>query len=95
LPAADDRIGDPHVLDAGVREDLRLAELGHRQAGGACLELQPRDLGHLVGLGVRPQRDPAGSRACRHRRDVAAHHARVDDEGRRVAPVQGHAPSAT
>ncbi len=42
---------------AGLLEDLRLTGLRDRQAAGAELQLPQADLGRLVRLGVRPERD--------------------------------------
>ena len=43
---------------AGLLEDLGLARLRDREAAGAELELPQPDLGRLVRLRVRPERDP-------------------------------------
>ena len=59
------RIGEADVRDAGVGEHLRLAELRAADADRAALELQARDFGRLVRLGVRPQpMPPAVAAAC-------------------------------
>ena len=62
----DDRVADEDVFDPAARHHLRLAELRHLNADRARLDLQSGDLGQLVRLRVRTQRD-AG--LAGHRRD--------------------------
>ena len=66
------------------RHDLGLAGLCDRDPARARGELQRRDLGDLVGLGVRPQGDPATARILGHAADVRVHHIQVDDRHRRI-----------
>ena len=74
-----ERIGQPDVGDARVGEHLGLAELGAADADRAALDLHPRDLRRLVGLGVRPQ--PHAARVGRrlHPIDVPLEPRRVDE----------------
>ena len=51
------RVVDEDPRRARVAEDLRLAGLRHREPAGAELELAQADLGRLVRLRVRPERD--------------------------------------
>ena len=58
LRPAEDVVGEEDVVgDAGVHEDLHLAELLARDPDGAGLDLHPPDRGDLVGLDVRPVAD--------------------------------------
>ena len=57
---------------------------------GARGDLAPADLEALVGLGVRPQRDPAGAHEGGHaRRSRAIDAVDVDDDRRRVELDRG------
>src|SRR5262249_18665275 len=57
LPRADERKADQDVVEACVREDLRLAELLACDAARARGDLHTRDLRELVRLDVRTKRD--------------------------------------
>ena len=64
-------------------EDLRLAERRHREADRTLAELEPGDLGRLVGLHVRTQRQPVRRGPLRGAAYVAAEPVEVDAEVRR------------
>ena len=53
---------DEDLRGSRFLKDLRLTRLGDRQPAGAELELPETDLGGLVRLRVRPERDPV--RVC-------------------------------
>jgi hypothetical protein len=83
------RVGDEEVLEAGGREHLGLRGLRHRQPGGAARDLQPADVDHLVGLGMRTQAHAVGAGPLRHARDVALQNVEVDENRRRRELVDG------
>ena len=58
LVGAERRVVHEDARRAGLLEDLRLARLRDGQAAGAERELPEADLGRLVRLRVRPERDP-------------------------------------
>ena len=58
LVGADGRVVHEDARRARLLEDLRLARLRDRQAAGAKPQLHEADLGGLVRLRVRPERDP-------------------------------------
>jgi hypothetical protein len=72
LVVSDERIGDPHILEASCDERLRFADLCHRDTAGAVSGLLPRDRNRLVRLGVRAQPDVVVRRFGVHLCDVAA-----------------------
>ena len=80
------RIGDQHVLDAVVDEDLGLAQGGHRQPDRSRLQLQPGDLHALVRLRMRPQCHAGGRGGAGGPCDVGLQSPTVDPKigGRRV-----------
>src|SRR5262249_51411048 len=86
LVHADDRVAEEDVVEAGVREDLGLGDLGEREPAGAGRDLQAADEGRLVGLGVRAQLYARGARALLHRGDVPLDDVEVDQHrgGREV-----------
>ena len=57
LVAAEGRVVHEDARRSGLLEDLGLTGLRDRQAAGAELQLPQADLGRLVRLGVRPERD--------------------------------------
>src|SRR4029453_7839177 len=78
-----DRIGQPDVLEAGVSEHFRLAQLGAADAGGAVIDLPFRDERALVRLGVRTQSQRVPLRRIAHPLNVANGLLAVDqDRGR-------------
>ena len=94
LGPPDEGVGDEQVLEAGVNERLRLAELGHREPAGAVGELALGDLARLVGLGVRPMGRVRAGDASGHAseirledRDIHEGHRRVEvTDERRAGP---------
>ena len=78
-----DRVGDEQVGAAVPGEDLGLAERGHGEADRALAELEPGDLGRLVGLDVRTQRHPVRRGPLRGAAYVAPEPVEVDAEVRR------------
>ena len=80
LVLADRGVGEKHVVEARLGEDLGLADLGERQAACARRALQRRDRGALVGLGVRPQPHSGLARPRGHALDVPLEHVEVDDD---------------
>ena len=58
LSVAERRVVDEDPRGSRLLEDLRLTRLRDRQPAGAELELPETDLGRLVRLRVRPERDP-------------------------------------
>ena len=84
------RIGDEDVLDTVVDEHLGLTDGRDGQADRARLELQQADLRRLVGLGVRPKRDPGGRSALGDAGDVGMQWGDVDPEVRRRRRACAH-----
>jgi len=82
LPAQD--VGQEDVVgDAGVHENLHLAELLTRDSDGARLHLHPPDRGNLVRLDVRPVADSMSREMGLHAADVVSHDLEIDgDDGR-------------
>jgi hypothetical protein len=97
-----DRVGDEQVVDAAVREHLRLADRGDREADGPGRDLAPSNLQALVGFGVGSERDAALAHQRGHTLDVGAESIEVDDDERGVEigsclgvePGVGHGISA-
>ena len=54
------------------------------------LDWMTRNLGNLVGLHVRPQRDAPRAALLLHPRDVALEHVEIDVEGRGVEVERVH-----
>jgi hypothetical protein len=92
LARTDDRVGDEEVVAAGgLEEGLGLADLRDGEAGGPEGELQARDLGVLVGLGVRAQAYARAAGGVGHARHVRLQARHVDHDRGRVEVVFGHA----
>ncbi len=77
-----ERIGEPDVLDAGVRKDLGLAELRAADADRAARDLASGHVRELVRLGVRPEANAARVRRGLHAVDVPRHARGIDEDGR-------------
>ena len=77
-------------VDAGVGEDLGLADGGDGQPDRAGLDLATGDVDALVGLGVRAQGDAPLAHQRGHRRDARVHPVEIDDHRRRI---EGAGPS--
>jgi hypothetical protein len=76
-------IREQHVDGPGGRRHLHLGDRGSLELANALGQAEPDDLGHLVGLHVRPQPLDA-PRSRRHTADVLLDPVRVDEErGRR------------
>ena len=94
LRLADEREREQDVLDARVGHHLGLAELLAGDPDRSGLELQPRELGQLVGLDVRPQRDPVLVAVGLHPGDVPLDRIEVGDQHRRLEVGDPHQPLA-
>src|SRR5439155_6986315 len=68
---ADGRMGDQEVIDAGVREDLRLGKRSAGQPNGAVGHLELGHVGALVSLCVRAELDVMVGGEFGHARQVA------------------------
>ncbi len=90
LMRADDLVGHEDRPKAGIGEDLGFAELGHRDADGAGVELHPRDLRALGRLEMRPERDPGPFELSHHRGDVVFDRVEVEEEAGGVEVVGVH-----
>ena len=78
------RIGEKQVAQARRREHLGLAQRAHGQPRRTGLELHPGDSDALVGLDVRPERDPAGVEVSLEALDVGHHAVHEHDQPGRV-----------
>lgn len=76
-------VGDEHVVEARVDEDLGLTDRRDGDAVRRRVTLHRGDLRHLVRLDVRPQRDTGVTTQARHGVDVAFEHVEVGDEAGR------------
>ena len=85
-----ERIGNPDVVDAGLGEDFRLAELRAADADRAARDLQPGERRALVRLGVRPQPQAARRRDLLHALDVAFDARLLDEHARGPEIAQPH-----
>jgi hypothetical protein len=83
-PRRHDRIRDEQVREAGVGEDLGLADRGDRQTDRAGVDLATSDGDALVRLRVRPKGDASPAHEPRHRSDPLVHPVEIDDDRRRV-----------
>jgi len=81
-PAVDGRVCHQQLRRADVRHGLRLRNGRGGEAGRAGGKLKPGYLLRLVGLHVRPQAHPGGSRPGGHLSDVRLQHGGVHDQGR-------------
>ena len=72
------------ALDAGLAQRLGLAQLGAAHAQRAGRDLAARDVGRLVGLGMRPQLHIVRLGEGRHLGDVAVEHLEIEHQRRRV-----------
>jgi hypothetical protein len=85
LDIADDGVSDQNVGNAAlIDEHLSLAELGACQPDGACLELQPGDVGALVRLGVWPQCYAMADRERGHLGNIPLQQVEIDGDERSV-----------
>src|SRR5204863_3127231 len=66
-----------------------LAHFGNRDPDGAGRELQLCNLGDLVGLHVRPQRDAPRATLLLHPRNVVLEDVEIDVQGDRKSVVYG------
>ena len=82
LVLAHDGVGDEEVVEAGVGEDLRLADLGDGEPPRARGALKAGDLRALVGLGVGTQPHARVAGPAGHSGDVALEHVEVDEDRR-------------
>ncbi len=78
-----ERVGDEHVPEARVGEDLGLGDGGDGYADCAGAGLAGGDLAALVGLDVWPERHAPIACQLRHRLHVPVEHAEIDGEIRR------------
>ena len=89
--AADDLVRDEHVRDPALDHRLGLADLLNAHADGAERDLLQRDDRTFVGLGMRPRPDTGAGDAVGQAAQVALERVEIDDEGRGVDLVEGHA----
>ena len=94
LRLADEREREQDVLEARVGHDLGLAELLAGDPDRSGLELEPGELGQLVGLDVRPQRDPVLVAVRLHPGDVPLDRVEVGGQHRRLEVGELHQPLA-
>ena len=94
LRGADQREREQDVLDAGVGHHLCFAELLAGDPDRTRLELQAGELGQLVRLDVRPQRDPVLVAVGLHPRDVSLDRVEVAGQHRRLELGDPHQPLA-
>ena len=90
LPA-DDLVRDEHVPDPALDHRLGLADLLHAHADGAERDLLQGDDRAFVGLGMRPRPDPGAGDTLGQAAQIALEGVEIDDEGRGVDLVEGHA----
>ncbi len=87
----DHLVGDQHVADAGAHQRLGLADLLAADAAGAApLDLQDRDVGRLVGLGVRPVAQAVRLHEAAELVDVALEGVEVDQQAGGVHLLDRH-----
>jgi len=91
LLPADDFVGDEDVLDPALDHRLGLADLLAADADGAELDLFQSDDRAFMGLGVRPHSDAAARDPFRQAAQIALERVEIDDQGRGVDLVEGHA----
>ena len=84
LGVADRRVVDEHARRTGIPEHLGLAGLRHREAACAQRELEHADLGRLVRLRVRPERDRVLVRVRLEAAQVGLEAIEIDDCDRRL-----------
>ena len=84
------RIGDDHVVEAGLDVQLGLRDLGRRDAGGAGRELHPGDLQRLVGLDVRPKTDPVDVHRLLPAAQISLETVQIDHQTRRLQLIGRH-----
>ena len=84
LRGLDDFVGDEHVRDARRDERRRLVDLLAADAHRAARDLRLGDVGALVRLGVRTQREARSAHGVRHQVEVVLERVEVDDERRRL-----------
>ncbi len=94
LVRADHLVGDQDARHTGGRHRRGLPDRGDGYANRAGTDLQQRDVGALLHLGVRPQLRDLAVKRGHHRRDVAVHQVHVDDQGRGLQAVQRRHPDA-
>ena len=92
LRLADERKREQDVLDARVGHHLGLAELLAGDPDRSGLELEPGELGQLVGLDMRSQRHPVLVAVGLHPRDVPLDRIEVGDEHGRLEVGKPHQP---
>ena len=85
-----DWIGNQDVVKSSGHHHFGFADFGAREARRTCLHLESRDLGHLVGLCVRPQSNTGVASALGHFGNVVFHHVEIDDERGRVEVERVH-----
>ena len=90
LRLADEREREQDVLDPGVGHHLGLAELLARDPDRSGLELEPGELGQLVGLDVRAQRHPVLVAVGLHAGDVPLDCVEVRDQHRSLQVGELH-----
>jgi hypothetical protein len=85
-------VRDEQIVEAGVGEHLGLGHRRDRQPDRAGGDLEPGDVGALVGLRVGSQRHAPGPCGSGHPLDVAVEHFAVDQEhgGGGDGVEQGH-----
>ena len=79
-----ERINNEDVIDARVRHNLRLTELGDCNSGRTILHLEASNLRYLVGLGVRTKREIVHAAIARHPAEVSAQRVDIDKNCRCV-----------
>ncbi len=88
----DHLVGDQHVADAGTHQRLGLADLLAADAAGAApLDLHHRDVGRLVGLGVRPVAQAVRLHEAAELLDVALERVEIDHQAGGVDLLDRHA----
>ena len=91
LACAHDLVAHQHVAHASAHERLGLADLLAALADGTRGDLQQRDVGALVRLGVGPQPDARRARERGHVPQVVLERVEVDDQCGRVDVVDRRA----
>ncbi len=89
LRRADDLVGDEHVADARCHERFGFPYLLAADADRPALDLLLRDVGALVRLRVRTERDAGAARRMGHQVEVALEGIEVDHERGGVDVVNG------
>ena len=82
LISPDDLVGQAHVVEAGLDEDLGLAHLCHRNALRPDAPLMPGDGDAFVGLRMGPKRHAVGCGAGLHLLQVSVEPDTLDEEAR-------------